>query len=141
MRRAQDKRPLTTTGAPASSTDPTTWSDFDEAATSEVGAGLGFVLNGDGIICVDLDHCLDGRGRPTPEVAELLEQLPPTYVEVSPSGDGLHVWGLGDVPRGRRTAGFEVYGTGRYITITAKRYRHAPASLADLTAWLSLLPL
>jgi len=65
--------------------------------------------------------------------------MPTTYVEVSPSGDGLHVWGFATVDKGRRSGGVEVYGSGRYITITGKRWRGSVASFADLTDWLITL--
>src|SRR5690606_40768293 len=49
--RHEDKRPITPDGRAASSTDPSTWSTYREAARSQVGDGLGFVL-GDGIACL-----------------------------------------------------------------------------------------
>lgn len=136
VRYNERKVPLTLAGKAASSTDPSTWTSYREAATSKVGAGPGFVLNGDRIVCVDLDHCLE-RGKLTPWAARILAAMPNTYVEVSPSGDGLHIWGLGDVGRGRRipVAGggsLEIYGRGRYITVTGKRFGSCPRRLAEL---------
>lgn len=64
IRHTARKVPLTIGGATASSTDPSTWSRYSEAAASGKGAGLGFVLNGDGVVCLDLDHCLDEHGEP-----------------------------------------------------------------------------
>jgi primase-polymerase (primpol)-like protein len=97
---------------------------------------LGFVLNGDRIVCVDLDHCLE-RGKLAPWAAQILAAMPKTYVEVSPGRDGLHIWGLGDVGRGRRipVAGggsLEIYGRDRYITVTGKRFGPCPRRLAEL---------
>jgi len=137
----QDKSPRRTDGTRASSTDPATWTTY--TAVRQL-PRRGFVLDGDGIVCIDLDHCLDAHGTLSPLAAALLDRCPPTYVEVSPSGDGLHVWGHGDVPRGRRMrrAGgpVEVYGTGRYITITGRPHQGAPAVLGDLSGvirWLT----
>lgn len=134
VRRGPDKRPVTPDGAPASSTDPSTWAPHTAAAGS--GAALGFVLNGDGIVCIDLDHCVTDDVV-APWAAAILESCPPTYTEVSPSGTGLHVWGYGSVQRGRRIrradgACIEVYGTGRYIAL-GSRHAAAPLELADLT--------
>ncbi len=125
----------------ASSTDAGTWTTWGHASGSRVGVGAGFVLDGDGIVCVDLDHCLRG-GRLTADGAVLLEGCPSTWVEVSPSGTGLHVWGYADVCERRvgEAGRCEVYGWGRYITVTGKRFRQAPAELADLTAWIDGLP-
>lgn len=140
VRWSRTKVPLTAAGTAASSTDPSTWCDFDTAAASTVGAGFGFVLNAsDRIVCVDIDHCLTGKGRPQPWATDLLNSIPNTYVEVSPSGDGLHVWGFGDIVKGRKSAGVEVYGTGRYITVTGRRWRHAPSTFADLGDWIDTL--
>lgn len=141
MRHNSQKVPLTTSGAVASSKDPETWSTHRRAVASKAGVGLGFVLNGDGIVCLDLDHCLDGA-QLAPWAAVALDQIPPTYIETSPSGHGLHVWGYGHLPRGRkvRVEGgiVECYGTGRYITITGRRYGPA-AGFADLTEVLTAL--
>jgi len=136
----EDKRPRRLDGSPASSTDPSTWTTYTAVRQR---ARRGFVLSGDGIVCIDLDHCLTD-GALSPLAAALLDRCPPTYVEVSPSGDGLHVWGYGDVPHGRRMrrngGPVEVYGTGRYITITGRPHQSAPAALGDLSGvirWLT----
>jgi len=111
--------------------------------SSRVGDGFGFVLDGDGIACVDLDHCLDERGRLEPWAAPLLERLPATYIEVSPSGRGLHIWGTGELQRGRRLmvdgGMVELYGRGRYMTVTGRRFRSAPSRLGDLSSTLASL--
>jgi primase-polymerase (primpol)-like protein len=129
------KVPLTAFGTPASSTDLATWTTYDVARRSDIGTGLGCVLNGDGIVCIDLDHCLVD-GQLTEWAAEILDRTPVTWVEISPSSDGLHIWGRADIAVGRRfRAGarhVEVYGSGRYITVTGRRYRNAPNELADL---------
>lgn len=134
-----DKRPVTISGKAASSTNPVTWSTYDEAKSSDAGVGVGFVLNGDGIVCVDLDHCID-NGRLAPWAAELLDGCPSTFIEVSVSGTGLHVWGLAHVAKGRRISfedgGIEVYGSKRYIAVTGRRWSTASARLADLSDWL-----
>lgn len=142
MRWSKSKVPLQVGGGAASSTDPRTWVGWGEACRSRVGVGVGFVLDGDGIVCLDLDHCLDEDGL-APWAADVLEEAGPTYVEVSPSGDGLHVWGWGHVPVGTRApwgAGqVEAYGHGRYITVTGRRFDGAPPRLGDLTGVLEQL--
>jgi primase-polymerase (primpol)-like protein len=101
--------------------------------------GPGFVLDGTGVVCIDLDHCLR-KGRPVRWAREILDRCPATYVEVSPSGTGLHIWGLGTLARGRKyRRGVEAYGTGRYIAVTAARFGDAPLSLADLSEVLASL--
>ena len=144
VRRSTTKAPLTTVGTPASSTNPRSWSTYRNAAESVAGVGLGFVLNGDGIACLDLDHALAADGSPKPWAAEILRQAGDTYTEVSPSGDGLHVFGYADVRQGRRIrreGGYavEVYGDGRYIAMTGQRFQGAPSTLADISALVGQL--
>ncbi|MFD7900148.1 DNA primase [Streptomyces sp. NPDC059743] len=146
VRRSATKVPLTSAGKAASSTDERTWSTYKDAAASTIGVGLGFVLSDeDDIVCLDLDHCLNPlTGRLAPWAAAILRDAGATYVEVSPSGDGLHIWGRADVRQGRRirrSDGYsvEVYGTGRYMTVTGDRLHGAPSTLRDLSALVSEL--
>lgn len=117
----------------ASSTDPDSWVPFVTAAEAarDYGRGVGFVLNGDGIACIDLDHCIID-GRLTDLARQVLAAAAGTYVEVSPSGTGLHVWGLGVVGKGVRGSGVEVYDRGRYMTVTGRRWRAAGRGLIDI---------
>ncbi|MFF9350526.1 bifunctional DNA primase/polymerase [Streptomyces sp. NPDC014734] len=141
VRRSATKAPLTTGGMPASSTDPRTWSSYKDAAASSVGVGLGFVLSDvNNIVCLDLDHCLNPlTGQLAPWAAAILRDAGATYVEVSPSGDGLHIWGRADVRHGRRIrrpdgTAVEIYGTGRYIAMTGRRHGDTPSILADVSS-------
>jgi predicted DNA-binding transcriptional regulator AlpA len=134
LRYSADKVPLTANGRAASSTNVKTWTSYESAAASKVGAGIGFVLNGDGIMCIDLDHCVVD-GVPNQSALGFIGSLPATYIEFSPSGDGLHIWGFGSVTKGTRKLidglHVETYSTGRYMTVTNKPYTKAP--LAQLT--------
>lgn len=127
-----NKRPVCSrTGRWASVTDPSTWSTH--AAASATGAPLGFVL-GDGIGCIDLDGCLDEHGIPNEAARVLLAYYEGSYVEVSPSGRGLHIWGTAVPQRGFkrmwRGQRIEFYSQGRYITVTENVYQDG--SLAPL---------
>ncbi|MFF3928270.1 DNA primase [Streptomyces hirsutus] len=140
VRHTDRKVPLSVVGSkvrPASSTDPETWGSYSAATRSTAGVGVGFVLSYlDRLVCIDLDHALvDGQLRPW--ARRIINGLPETYVEVSPSGTGLHIWGFGSLERGRRIrrgeSAIEVYDRGRYITVTRKPFGDAPSKLADLT--------
>lgn len=138
------KLPLDLDGHAASSTDPATWCTFEDAARSEVGNGLGVVLvDTDDIVCVDLDRCLVD-GRPLPALRRLLKRLPATWCEVSPSGDGLHVFGRSRrLTAGRRTMSLdglavEAYPAGRFITVTGATFGDC-LELADLDDVLEYL--
>ena len=128
------KVPYQTNGSKARSNDPTTWSDFLTCQkTFEAGgfSGIGFAFsNGDGLCGVDLDHCLDAAGQPEQWAQEIIEQFADSYIEVSPSGDGLHIWCLGrpiktghkkwKVAKTGSEQGIEVYdfNSPRYLTVT-----------------------
>lgn len=122
------KIPLTVAGKPASSTDEQTWSAYSTAKNSSVGNGLGFVLNGDGISCIDLDDVL-ADGILDPRAEKLLDEVDPFYTEVSPSGNGIHAWVRQSSPNGHpvftRHDGLKVewYSTGRYMTMTGVEYQ------------------
>jgi primase-polymerase (primpol)-like protein len=127
------KLPVRVCGGAASSTDPATWSTY-EAAKASGSRRLGFVLGG-GIGCIDLDHCIDG-GVVADWAQAVLDAAPATYVEVSPSSHGLHVWGLLPEGRGRVIRdgrSIEVYSAGRYMTVTGRRWAAASSRMADLS--------
>lgn len=134
------KRPLTVEGRAASVTDPRSWSTFPDVRTSRAGHGIGFVL-GDGIGCLDFDNVINDDGQLDPRVQTLLESLPATWIEVSPSGKGLHVWGLLPERAGkviyRGGVRIERYSAGRYITVTGRRWENSPLVLGDLSAAMS----
>lgn len=135
VRREKTKRPVTLARKPASSTNPSTWASYAEAKDSTVGAGLGFVL-GDGVGCIDLDHCfIDGDLAGWAE--EIVASCPATFMEVSQSGDGLHIFGLLPEGGGRNLRSgersVEFYSAGRYIAVTGDRFRGSPSKLADLS--------
>jgi primase-polymerase (primpol)-like protein len=119
------KVPFTIDAGQASSTNPLTWTSYAAASASSRGVGLGFVL-GNGIGCIDLDHCLID-GQPNEPAAAFLARYPGNLIEVSPSGDGLHIWGLRHEQPGTKRLidglSVETYSTGRYITVTGKVYQ------------------
>lgn len=116
----------------ASSTDPETWSSFDLACTTyEEGGfdGIGFALNGDGLVGVDLDKCVID-GKPSDAALNLLDRIGCGYVEFSPSGTGLRGFGYGPVIKGARGqldgVNVELYSAGRYLTVTGHPVRDEP---------------
>src|SRR5690349_14883840 len=133
------KIPRTVNGGMASSTDPATWSSYREAKRSTVGVGLGFVLNGDGIVCLDLDHCVGPDGALSEGADVLVRLAGDTYIEVSPSGHGLHIWGYAPgLQCGRRVTfrgqPVEVYPSGRYMTVTGRPFAGFERPLGDVSA-------
>ena len=110
------------TGAAASTDDPTTWTDFETALlTYQSGGydGIGFVLTKDlSLVGFDFDHCAPG-GEISLEVKGYLDKLQ-SYAEFSPT-DGIRALAFGRKPGScckLPPKGYEVYETGRYLTIT-----------------------
>lgn len=87
------KVPYCRTGSrKASSTSSRTWSTFDkiyEAYENGVGDGIGFVLSETNpYLCIDIDNIESMDSLP--ELAQEITSL--SYTELSPSGEGIHVW-------------------------------------------------
>lgn len=118
----------------ASSTDPYTWGSFEQAEAAYYDGdrtGIGFVLNNDGIVGVDIDHCITD-GKVSEDAIGLLDWMDAQYVEVSPSGTGLRAFGYAP-PLERGCKGklhgldIELYSTGRYLTLTGNAIKKGGA--------------
>lgn len=121
--------------------------------------GVGLLLV-DGLTLIDLDDTLseDGSLSPDipPEMEAFLESLPPdTYVEISPSGKGLHILGIDGDNEVTKTTRVRPYGkdiglqrmttqNGKervsYATVTGRRWRDFQvSSLSDISETLRTL--
>ncbi len=134
------KVPYQVNGCKASSTDQSTWTDFQTAMTGAIinaEQGVGFVVNGDGIFGIDLDGCYNLKTGKIAEWAERIIDACESYTEYTPSGTGLRVWVRGTLPPGARVfnldpaVGYgdkvkiEVFETTRYFTVTGDAYYEA----------------
>lgn len=119
------KVPQTLFGQDADVTDPRSWSTFEKASAAAREGRIGFVL-GDGIGCIDLDHCVSD-GVVAPWASEVIKsrRSEALLVELSPSGTGVHIFLPLDEGPGRRVRDgevqVEVYSRGRYMTVTGKQ--------------------
>lgn len=113
----------------ASATDLTTWRTFSEAlaayeAQEPPCSGVGFVFcSGDPYVGIDVDDCRDPEtGEITDEKAqEIIDSVREGYVEVSPSGTGIHIIVEGTVRRGGMRRGkVEMYSRDRFFTISGR---------------------
>ncbi|MFP9193890.1 hypothetical protein ACLI4Q_19970 [Natrialbaceae archaeon A-CW1-1] len=122
------------TGAFGSSTDDSTWRDFESALEYfHAGGcdGIGFVFTEDDpYVGIDLDDCRDPETRrPDPEMKSIVQQLD-SYTEVSPSGTGYHVIVDGELPPGRNRRGkIELYDRARYFTVTGEHVSGLPTEI------------
>jgi len=134
------------TGRLASVSNPATWATFDVALAGMERhglAGVGLVLiREDDIGGIDLDHCINDADNLSELAAEIVG-YGETYAEISPSGEGIRLFMRGKVAKAMKddAKGIEVYGTGRYLTVTGQqipdtpdRIAEAPRTLARLTA-------
>lgn len=87
---------------------------------------------------LDIDHCIHVRGELSPLATSILDAFPETYVERSPSGEGLHLLIPGRWPSGwRRQSGLEIIDCG-YVTVTGQVIRPATVpgvNRAALAEW------
>lgn len=135
------KPPYQTNGMYASTTNPATWCTMAEAKAALVARnpdgtpafdGIGRVFSPDDPLQTfgfDLDECIapdaNGVKRLSAEAKQAIKELD-CYAELSPSGDGVHVIGLGHLPGAHftnNTLGREAYDNskaGRYLTMTGQ---------------------
>ncbi len=124
-----DKHPYNPrTGLRASTTDLLTWSTFEEVMEALDGGaydGIGFVFcSADPYTGIDLDGCVDISAGDTARIAkwarEIIEEFG-SYVEVTPSGTGLHIIVKGELPgRGGNRDSIEMYDMKRFFTVTGR---------------------
>lgn len=141
-----------TTGAKVN--DPATFGSFDAALQLISGdnptyAGIGIALYGN--LCgVDIDHCKLPDGSYTEAAGEIIKTLEGTYMESSPSGNGLHIYcqlsceakaalkqcGNKSKPLDEYGTSLEIYSginTLHYFTVTGERALDSPVIVADKT--------
>nr|WP_281410054.1 DUF3987 domain-containing protein [Rhizobium laguerreae] len=126
-------------------TNPANWRSFD-AVVADMQSdphgryGIGLVLAGSGIVCIDHDDHPGDDEQAVREGAETIREMlvpHPTYVETSISGKGQHVFYRGILPHGR-TGGvipelsLEIYSE-RFIAITGNTTSawRSPTPVAD----------
>lgn len=108
----------------ASSSEPSTWSDF-ATAKQAVSSGkydhVGFVFNNNGIVGIDIDRGFDQNGFLSKLSIDIMSHCR-SYTEKSRSGRGIHVLLKGKLPfRGRNNgSGVEIYQSGRYFIMTGE---------------------
>jgi len=129
------KVPKQPNGSNANSTNLNTWNTLEaveEALKSspEQFDGIGFVFTDSGIVGIDIDNkdeelqeylSNDEVDLDTNTVADFIETTK-SYAEVSPSGNGIHIYMKGSKPEGKSKNGnFEMYDTKRFFTVTGNR--------------------
>ena len=143
------KVPKRRSGSNASSTDPKSWCTFVDAVATFLKDdrfdGISRVFSkADGISGVDLDHCRDpSTGKIDPWAQIYIDRLE-SYSEVSPSGEGVHIYVRGVLPVGvdgrkknlmgegyRPGAAIEIYSAGHFLTLTGEHVAGTPGDVED----------
>lgn len=122
------KRPYDAkTGFLAKSNDSSTWSEFDLALEqSSQYDGVGYMFDGH-YYGVDLDNVESEimrymQGDIEENIVSDFIDVLCSYSEISPSGTGVHIICKGQLPEGgRRKGDVEMYGNGRFFTMTGNR--------------------
>lgn len=145
------KPPFQANGTLASSTDPSTWTDFTTARNAaERFDGIGFVLTqADPFAALDFDNCrcpafdnlhpgiAGGLDMVLPGIADHIRRMH-SYTEISPSGKGIRVIVKGRISSsGAKKGAIEAYQAGRYVTITGHRVEGLPATIEERSAELA----
>jgi hypothetical protein len=134
---------------PAKSNDPATWGTYTDAiaaVTAGKADGIGYMLADDDLDAVDLDHCHDPQtGTIDVWAQKEIDAANGAYVEVTVSGQGLRILGIGaggelgrkwKIPNTTNGAAIEVYRrTNRYITVSGAQISGG-AELTDIDAVL-----
>lgn len=109
-----------TTGTAASTTNPATWSTFEQArAAYQAGrgyTGIGYVLTQDDpFTFIDIDGCIRNEELDAGTVATI--QRFASYTERSVSGTGIHIIIHGTAPNRKNERG-EIYSHSRFVALT-----------------------
>ncbi|MEH6358967.1 MAG: hypothetical protein V7745_08255, partial [Pseudomonadales bacterium] len=107
-----------TTGRAIDPHNPTNWMTADQAFAT--GQPVGFVLTDDDPFWfLDIDNCATPEGW-SDLSRSLCAAFPGAAVEISQSGQGLHIFGVGNGPAGHKSrtkTGLEFYTTKRFIAL------------------------
>lgn len=130
----------------ASSNNPKTWGTFEQAiavASTDGFSGVGRVLTKDDHLgCVDLDHCRNSvTGAIEAWAWEIILKLN-SYTEVSPSGEGVHIWVKVQTKtdtRKRKSGNIEIFWWGLYLTMTGNHLENTPKIIEDRQTELEAL--
>lgn len=129
-------------GEVCSKTDEGMYADFQRALAGvemHDADGLGFVFQR-GFMAIDLDDCFQEDGTLTPLAQDVFDHFSATYVEYSPSGNGLHIFCQGVKPTDRtRVPGIEVYTGYNFVTVTGDRVEESGEHVYNMQAEIDWL--
>ena len=109
----------------AATTDPAAWTSFGQAVKKMERRpgefnGIALVIPEDsGIVFTDLDHCRTENGW-SEKAQHIMGLFQYSYMEISQSGDGVHIISCGEIPDSFKNSaeGVEMYGGARFCAMT-----------------------
>ena len=115
--------------------DSATWTTYEQAqAMLEVShkwkaplKGVAFALNKNGIVMLDVDHCIHD-GIIDSWAYSILAAID-SYTELSPSDTGLHIIAYGAIPAGINRSGVEMYDQSKFMSVTGKHLSGTPTTM------------
>lgn len=123
------------------------WTSFEVALYVLVNSksdGLAFVLSSDDpFVCIDLDHCLENDSLSLPSKS-IIETFTGSYMELSQSRQGVHIFCKGQVPGNLNSQlnGVEIYQENHCIAMTGdvdSRHLKTSTTLLDYDKELNQL--
>lgn len=124
------------------------WDPATKTTQNQKPAGFLFALReGDGVAGIDLDDCRNPEtGKLTPEAEEIVARFAGTYMEVSPSGKGIRIFGFGtpgatgtNVDRENKWIELYDYRSPRFLSVTGNRLPQSTSDLQPIQASLDWL--
>jgi putative DNA primase/helicase len=111
----------------AQSNNSYTWCNYNKAKfiyDSSPGKydGIGIVLSKkDNIVFIDIDHCFED-GNISKQADDIIKLFPKSYIELSQSGEGIHILTIGTIPRCFKNSkkGIEMYNDKRFVAFTGQ---------------------
>ncbi len=89
--------------------------------------GVAFALSKNGIVILDLDHCIHD-GMIDAGVQDIIDTIN-SYTELSPSGTGVHIIVYGNIPANVNHNGVEMYDQGKFMSVTGKHLSSTPTTI------------
>jgi len=126
-------------GVQGSESDRAALVTFDAAVAAmdkTKASGIGFAfLPDDGLIGIDLDKMVDcDTGEISPRAQKIIEACA-SYTEWSPSGNGFHIYVLGQTDTTKDNGiGVEMFCSSQFFTVTGKHLAGSPADVQAIDA-------
>jgi len=118
----------------ASSTGAGTWTTYVKAKEQHTKFnnkyGIGFVLDGTGIVAVDIDNCIKNNEL-TSSAKDIIKKIN-SYAELSPSNHGVRIFCKATLDFNTRKKGnYEIFNSKKYATVTGNRIKDTLSNIEN----------